>query len=496
MNRAVGQKAIAGAFWMLCSFGFAKVVGLAANIALARLLFPEDFGVFAIAAAVVGAVSALGDLGTGAAVIYEQEAEADHTNSAFWLSMLAGVLQSVVVIVSAPWIGELYGNHLLGEILMVLGVVFVITAAGETHQMLLARELRFKPKALLELVPGLSSAAISVVAAFQGLGVWSLVVGLVLGSALASALAWLLVPWRPFFRLSVTHARAVFRYGRSVMGLGLLIFLTDNVDYLIIGRILGPAPLGLYSQGFRLATYPETTVVWAVQKVAFPTFSKLRDNQEALRSAFLRAIRFLALVSLPALALLMVLSPQLIPVIYGSKWAAMVVPAQILCFMGMARSVTAVSREMLMAVGRPDISLKCNLVVLPLATAGVMVGTQFGIEGVAVAMTAFLSAGSVTLLLLTNREIDLAHTRVFEALQPGITGSLAILAGVGLFQGFGAAALEANEVWTLVYSILLGCALYVASLLVFSRRTVAEACAIALSFRKGRENELWTGLAR
>ncbi|MBI2954655.1 MAG: lipopolysaccharide biosynthesis protein [Chloroflexi bacterium] len=495
IDATVGQKAIRGTVWMLCSFGLAKAIGIVSNIVLARLLFPDDFGVFVIAGAVFGVMSALGDLGTAAAVVYEQKADVAHTNSAFWIGTFSGVLQSAVVIVAAPWIAELYGNALLRDILIVLSVVFVVKAVGETHHMLLSRDLRFKAKAVLELVPGLFSAVVSVIGALLGFGVWSLVFGMVVGATFPSVLAWRLVPWRPTLALDLAQVRAVLCYGKSLMGLSLLIVLTENIDYMIVGRLLGTASLGLYSQGFRLASYPETTVVWAVQKVAFPTFSRLRDDQEALHVAFLKIIQYLALVSFPLLTVLMILAPQLVLTLYGPKWEGTILPLQILCFLGMSHSVTAVSKDMLMAVGRPDLAFKCNLVALPATTIGVAIGTQFGIVGVAVAMTSLLSIGSWAILILTNREIDLSFWRVLDALRPAVFSSLLLFSGLLLFQMIAPAAPSTDGAWNLVNSILLAAILYLLSLLLFGRKTLWEAREIALSFRRNHDDGAYTGAA-
>lgn len=496
MNSAIGQKAIKGTFWMLCSFGLAKAAAFASSIVLARLLFPEDFGVFALAGTVIGVVAALGDLGTGAAVIYEERSNSDHTNSAFWIGLSTGALQSVAIASSSQWMSELYGQAMLRDVLMLLSVVPVIGALGQIHQTLLAKELRFGAKAALELLPGVCSAVVSIASAALGFGVWSLVFGMIVGITFPNILAWWFVPWRPSLRISLTEARAVIGYGKALLGMGALIFLTDNVDYMIVGRILGASPLGLYSQAFRLATYPETTIVWPVEKVAFPTFSRLRDNKQALHSAFLKTIQYLALVSFPLLTLLLILSQQFVLTLYGSKWEGMILPLQILCILGMSRSVTAVSKQMLMAVGRPDITLKCNLVVLPAATGGVFVGTWFGIAGVAIAMTAFLSVGAWALLLLTSRQIDLPFKRVIYAIQPAVATSLFLFVCFWLVQRFVSDAFSAVGLWNLTYSVLLGSCLFVLSLVLFNRQTLAEALAIATWLRGKRDDEVSISLVR
>ena len=496
MNSAISQKAITGTFWMVCAFGLSKGAALVSNIVLARLLFPDDFGIFALAGTVIGIVGAFTDWGTGAAVVYKQQHDHEYTNSAFWIGMLAGVLQSVLIIAGAQLASELYGAAELRDILMVFGVVPTITSFGYIHQMLLAKELRFKAKAVVELLPGVSSAIVSIILAILGFNVWSLVLGTVVGMTFSNLMAWWLMPWRPSLHFNIAKARAVISYGKAMLGMTILMFFTDNIDYMIIGRILGAASLGLYSQSFRLATYPETTISWPVEKVAFPTFAKLRENKEALHSSFLKTIEYMALVSFPLLTLLLILSRQLILTLYGSKWEGAILPLQILCIAGMSRSVTAVSKQMLMAVGRPDINLKCNLVVLPGAVIGVIVGTQFGIVGVAVGMAAFLSIGSWALLLLTGRQIDLPASRMISALQPGLATSLVAVVGLLLFQTFVSETSSAVGLLNLAYSILIGCSLCLLSLALFNRRILGEVMAVAGSYRsrRSRGDGVWTGL--
>jgi O-antigen/teichoic acid export membrane protein len=256
------------------------------------------------------------------------------------------------------------------------------------------------------------------------------------------------------------------------------------------------APLGVYSQAFRVARFPETTVVWAVQKVAFPTFSRVRENRDALRLGFLKSIHYLALVGLPSLAFLMVLAPQIVSVVFGNRWEGMVVPLQILCLLGMSRSVTQVSKELLMGVGRPDLVFKCNLVALPSATAGAIVGAQFGIIGVAVAVASILSMGSWSMLWLARQQIRLPLLNLAEALLPGAATAVVQIFGLSIFQASLVRWLKLNDQWNLACSLLLGAVLYLACLLIFSRGTFSEFASVLLAIRSERAKVIrpgWVG---
>ena len=423
-KRGVSQEVARGAAWLIAGNLITKTVGFLAGVVAARGLLPVDFGVVAIGRTFAVLIQLLGNLGVGAFLIHQRGEVEEYCVAAFWMNLAAGVGLCGLQILAAPLVATYYGDPVITRIMWVIALGYLVTPLGSIHSILLQREMRFRAMTLRDLgLSGLASA-LTIAAVLGGLGLWSLVLPELVVGAAGVVLNWWLHPWRPRLRLSAGHWPRIFRYGRYLLGDGLLAFLNNNADYMIIGKILGPTGLGLYSFAYQRSMIVPDYLAAPVTSAAFPALAKVQHQRDALAHVYYRLAKATlahsptkmvpalrsdgtsalgsrvatnrcsgahrlakatALLVVPAVVLQGILAQEFVVTLYGAKWSAAVLAMQLLLPYALTRGLCVHLGTLLNAVGRPDVGFKYSVAALPFLVSAVFIGAHFGVNGAAMA---------------------------------------------------------------------------------------------------------------
>ncbi|HFE51899.1 MAG TPA: MOP flippase family protein [Bacteroidetes bacterium] len=459
------RKALVGVAWT----GLAKfsVQGLQflLTIILARLLVPDDFGVIGMASVVTTAIAMVNERGLTAALVQRPDLEERHLSSSFWASLVFGGFLFLAVVVAAPFVAGFFHKPVVRPVLIVMALGFIIGAFGLVQKALLTRHLDFRKLALLEIVSVTSSGVVSVVLAFLGFGVWSLVWGSVLTQLVQTILLWLFVSWKPRLLFDWQAFKGLLTFGANVLGTNVAVYVNTNVDYVVVGRTLGSEPLGYYTIAFNMVTLPVYRLAGIVSKVAFPTFSRVQHDLARFRQGYLEAIHYISMAIFPLLTGLMIFAPEFVQVVLGPKWMPATVPIQVLSIMALLKSVGTTKGAVLLARGRADIELKWNLAYLGPFVAALIVGTHWGLVGVAVAYVVVYTLAFPIIQGITNRTISLPWRDFFRALVTPFEASLGLAAVSLLWKFWIGPVLATGAVPLLIGGALLGGSAYVLLLL-------------------------------
>jgi len=202
-----------GTFWMLNSNLFGRVLSLARGVILARLLFPDDFGLFNLANVVIGFTAMFSDIGAGAFLVYSQDEVQEHVDTAFWANLGIASLLGGVVLVSAPVMARIYHRRDLIPVLMVLAISLWVQIVTTVHRNLVRRELRFRALAIVDALIALCTFLAAVALAWGGYGVWAFVLSGLIANVISAFLLFYIYPWYPRFRFFprfVSRAGAIF----------------------------------------------------------------------------------------------------------------------------------------------------------------------------------------------------------------------------------------------------------------------------------------------
>ena len=251
------------------------------------------------------------------------------------------------------------------------------------------------------------------VAAILGAGAWALVVQQLTMSLVSTVLLWRAASWRPKLRFSRTSLHSLGGFGANVWGARLLGFAGGNADNIIVGRVLGESALGLYSVGFNLITLPLVRLVVPIQDTLFPAFSRLQDDRQRLASLWLRAHTSLIALIAPAVVGIALTAPDLVTVVLGNQWHGVAIILQILCGYAFVACLGALSQTVLIARGQARTVFRFSVFVTFSNIAAFLIGTHWGVVGVATAWTIVAVPSQLTLLALVSRSLGITLFTMF-----------------------------------------------------------------------------------
>jgi PST family polysaccharide transporter len=308
------------------------------------------------------------------------------------------------------------------------------------------------------------SSAGALALAWNGYGVWSLVVPNLLSSALRSALLLGTSPWRLRLGFDTEAVRGVIGFSGSVLGFNALQYFARNADRLIIGRALGPVELGLYDYAYRFYMYPLEVIAGVLLSVMFPAFARLQDRREELGRAFLRANGAIALVTFPMMAGLGLVAGPFVRVVLGEKWAPVIPLVQILAPMGALQSIAATPGQVFLATGNAALRFWWSVTYTAIMVASFFAGIPWGIVGVASAYAIAVVPICGVAFWLALRIVELPLAALWRTLSRTLIACAAMALAVAVLErvlrGRGA-----GDLAILASCVPLGVAVYAAGVL-------------------------------
>lgn len=466
------NQTVQGLAWVALSTIIKKFLSFATQIVLARLLTPGDFGLIAIGLLAINTMGLFRDLGFGVALIHKKD-DSNHTaaNTAFVILPFVALILVLIAYFSAPYIALFFDNGIVEHMVQVLALTFVISSFGTVPSILLEKELEFKKKVIPETVPIVGYACFTILLALKGYGIWSLVYGQIVSAILTAGSIWIVSAWRPTFKFDSKAAKELFAYGKHVISGTIIIFIITNIDDAIVGRILGSEALGFYTMAFLISNLPATQITHIISRVMFPTYSKLQDNKDALRNAYMKTLNYISTLTIPASLGILVIGPELINVILGEKWAPSIVALQVLCIFGLLRSIGATCGPIFQATGNPIILRNSGILKLLLFLVMVFPLTiNYGILGMSLATTLPVLITIIFELLMVSKIIGIKFNVIITVFLIPLVNSLIMMSIIQ----YSKKTMVVNSVFTLSLIVLLGIFVYGCLFIFTNKKMVSE----------------------
>ena len=415
------EKAIRGIPWTFLSYAGTKVVTVATTIVLARLLTPADFGLVALALLAVGLFGVLRDLGLGNSLIVRQEFDRQAQGTVLTMVLATGLAVTVLLALASPLIADFFDASRLTAVLLTLSPSIVIGSFAWFYEFILKRELRFRERFIALAAQTAVYAGLAIALAALGAGVWSLVVGLLAGNiAFAIAVVWL-APYRVRPRFEGSVARDALSTSKGFLAQGLAAFMQENLDYVIVGRVLNTTQVGFYVMAYRMADIPYWAVSDSVTTVTFPTFTRMRARGEDPVPVFLRTLRFVALVGCPLGIILSGAADPFVEALFGDKWLPMIGPLAVLGIWTAGRVIQGTVAWFLNSIEQASIVGALSVAVLvPLAPALVIAAEDGGITGVAWVMLGHISVLTIAVVAVAHRRGGVSVGAQLMAIWPAL----------------------------------------------------------------------------
>jgi PST family polysaccharide transporter len=405
--------------WAYGSYVGGRVLVLASTAVLARLLTPEDFGLVALALTVMALLEAVADLGVGQALIVDTgDAVEDRAETAFVLSIGVGLAFTLLVIALSPVAAAVFDEPDLLAITAVLGLNFFLRSFRTTHEALARKAMTFRSITVADFADAAVRGVTGIALAVAGMGVWALVIGYLVGTVARTVAIWTVVPWRPRRRPRRAHVRQLLAFGGGLSLVSLLNAFIGTFDDLVVGKVLGPAALGLYVLGFRLPELLIINMSNVASEVLFPAFASV--SRDALAGAYLTALRYTLMVGLPLAAGLAVLAEPVVLALFGEKWRDTATVTQILTLYALGVTIGIPAGTVYKATGRAGVLVRLAVFRAALLAAGVLLLVDRGIDAVAASQAAVAGLFSLIGLALASRLLAVRPRQMAAAVWPAV----------------------------------------------------------------------------
>jgi PST family polysaccharide transporter len=356
---------------------------------LARLLTPNAFGVMGMIQTTIALIAMMNQFGLAPAIIQGENLNQKRLSSLFWLNMLIGLLMTSIVFFSSEFISLFFNQPELSNLLKMISIVFTVVSFSFIQQSLLKKEMKFKELFNIKLISIIFYGIITIILALNDFGVKALVLGYISKNLIMTILIILFNRWMPSLVFNFKLIKDLIDFSKYAFFTSILNYLNRNLDYLIIGRLLGPEALGYYTLAYKIMLVPVRKVGGVMSKTFLPAFSKIKHDKKNVKKYYLKVINLITLISFPMMGGLFVLAPELILTIYGQNWFPVVVLVQILSITGALHSIATTTGTIFMSQGRADLAFKWNIFSIMNLTIAMLIGMKWGIIGIAYGVTIF-----------------------------------------------------------------------------------------------------------
>lgn len=379
---AIAREIAKGAAWVILCRALTRGISIVSIVILARLLTPEDFGIMALAMAMIAVMELAGNFSFDVTLIQKQDATDEHYNTVWTLGLIFQSTIALLLIASAFPLAAMFEEPQLAYALIALSSVPLLGGLQNIRVVDFRKHMHFHKDFAYLITRRLVGFAVTIPLAFYLKSYWALVIGTIAGHFSGAILSYVLLPYLP--RFSFRHGKELFSFSGWLFFNNILMFFRYQASDIIVGKVAGTASLGIFEVSNQVGDLATNELVAPINRAVLPGLSKVNDNPEELAANFLRIVGVITLIAVPAGVGIAAVAEPLVHVGLGEKWLAAI---PVITILGIASAVgcleTYVSTACL-AVGRPDIVTKLYAVyVTVLLTLTTILTQQFGVVGAA-----------------------------------------------------------------------------------------------------------------
>ncbi len=459
--------------WTLVRTGSDYLMSFVVFAVLARKLGPAAFGVYALAVAFAEVGRVLPTSGLIDTLTRAKQVSPEMADTVFWASLaLSCTVATVITLVAHP-LARAFGAPEVAPLLTALGWVLPITAAGATHMAMRLREFGHRSLASRSVVSGVVGGAAALAAAWQGWGAWSLVVQRAVSEVAGMGMAWQAYPWLPGRRYSGAMLRQMAGLSASMTGTQILNVALVRVQDVVIGRVIGPAAVGVYRTAWRTVDLIAQAAILPFAQVSLPALARLQDNLPQFRKAYLRLISVSGAIAFPAIIGFAVLAPAAVPLVFGDRWTGSASIAQILGLLAVPFTLNRFAAPGLAALGQSATLARLAALQVALTVILSLAAAPFGLTAMA---WAYVLRAYLTLpvqMEAFKRHSGLGYRPVIAAIAPGLLMALIMAGSLVVIARLIGDGVPNRALFVLVMTVI-GAAVYIGSLVLFARGFVRQ----------------------
>jgi lipopolysaccharide exporter len=423
----IKQRMARGAFWMMLLTFVDRVIGFVSTLILVRVLAPADFGIVAMALSFIFLAQLISAFGFDVALINNQAATDDHYHSAWTMNVIMGTCIFLIVIAAAQPVADFYEQPRVFWVVCALGLSPLIGGFENIGVVAFRKELNFHKEFAFQISKKVVSFVTVVPLALWWGNHWALVVATVATRLAGTLMSYYVHPFRP--RFSLVEARGLLKFSKWLLFNNVLILLKDRSSDFVIGRLSGPAALGIYNITNEFSNLPVTEIGAPVNRALLPGFARYSERTE-LVNAYSDAVSMVAMVAVPAAAGTLAVAPFFVPVVLGEQWLAGIPLMEVLSVGSALLMLQASICSLLFARGEAATVMKTNVVFVALLLSLLAIlAPRFGALGAAWAALSTAAATMPLFIYQLKRRIGMPPRLFVRAVVRPLIASI-VMAGV------------------------------------------------------------------
>ena len=401
---------------------FAQVLNLGVYVVLSRLLSPTDFGQYASATVLIAFGVLITESGMHSAVVQREDRLEEAKSTAVAATFLGGLFFALTALAVAPLLGALFDDGEVTKLAAASAGLIFVNSLAVVPNAILQRRFTTVRLTVIDPVEVVAFGIVTIILAESGMGPWALVIGQYAALTTSTTLSWAFARWRPMVaEMSFEMWRELASYGRHILvSTAIHRFGVQTADTVIIGKTLGPASLGQFRYAFRIATLPYTVLLAGAGYVIFPALARIAADRERLRAAFLRSLRWMAVLGVPAGLILIPVGPPLTVIAFGDVWLPAGFAAIALCAYSGTSAITATVGELLKADGTPAPLTRINLAITIVTAAAMLALSPLGLSAAAAGFSIGALAGAIYALRFARGILSIPLTEMFREIWPSV----------------------------------------------------------------------------
>jgi teichuronic acid exporter len=315
------SKVISGSIWDITQKVVSQLISFVANLFLARILSPDDYGLMGMIMIFILISNVLVDSGLGNSIVKKVHITDEDLNTVFWSNLLLSIILYLILFITAPYIANFYNRIELIKISRIVGLSILFTGFGTIQNCVLMRNLDFKKPAKSTIISSIISSGLGIILALFGFKYWALVWQNVTNRLLYNILILSKNGWKPKIKFNYNLFKEHLNYGGTVLGINVINQIFQNIYYIIIGKYFSSYQLGYYYQAKKINDVFNRNFRSSILKVSFPTFAQIQEDQLLLIKGYNKAIYYSSIIIFPIVFFALFNSKLVVISLFTDKWA-------------------------------------------------------------------------------------------------------------------------------------------------------------------------------
>ena len=362
--------------------GAGRLMAVIRIAVLARLLAPQQFGLFAIASLAIALLEMLTETGINVFFIQEKDRVKTYLDTAWMISIVRGFVIFLVLLITAPFIAQFFKNQDAVALLRVISIVPLLRGFINPAEIKFQKKLQFSKEFRFRFFIFLFDGIVAIIAALVTRSVYSLVLGLISGVILEIAISFLFIKPVPKLSFESVKIKKIVGRGKWVTLAGIFNYLFHNGDDIVVGRLMDSYYLGVYQLAYKITSLPIYEAGEVFGKVTFPVYAKIAGDKKRLKKAFIKITLAISALVIPFGLILFLFPKQLVLLLLGDKWLDAVPVIKVLSVFGVIRAIAGSSSALFLAINKQEYVTALTFVsIIGLVLTIVPLVNKYGILG-------------------------------------------------------------------------------------------------------------------